>query len=105
MSSSARGWTTCDWRSCVTDSRASEAEPTGSRGASWPTGRASLRMAVSLRLAARRHPLLVLALLFERPIGDPAGVLARALGVFARALRLLLVGGLIGDVGRLRRIA
>src|ERR1051325_9771248 len=55
-------------------------------------------MAVSLRAAAGRQPLLIVALLVERTVRDPSSG-------FTRAFRGLLVCRLIGDVLRFAGIA
>src|SRR5947209_1386474 len=102
-SSSASRFTMCDCRSCVTDGRSSmeasrllvgECRPgTGEIGRfACPTGRASLRMRSLLVVAARRHTLLVVPFLFERPVRDPAASLAAHHG-FPRAFCGLFVFG------------
>src|SRR4051794_5765201 len=100
--SAAPSLTTCDWRSWVTDSRASLTRESSDSpsGLSSPIGRASLRMAAVLGLAARGQVLLTALFLAQRAVRNAAGVFAAgAVDVFARPFSLFLVRRLIRRVG------
>src|SRR3982751_6461155 len=100
--SAAPSLTTCDWRSWVTDSRASLTRESSDSpsGLSSPIGRASLRMAAVLGLAARRQVLLPALFLAQWAVGNAARVFAAAgVHVLARPFGLFLVGCLIRRIG------
>src|SRR3954451_19995189 len=83
----------CGWRSWLTESRTASDGWMG--GSSEPIGRASLRVAAILRLAARRQVFLPAFLFAQRPIGDAPGIVGRVLtGPFRR----FLVGRLVRHV-------